>query len=137
MGNNTLEFEGAKSVPVKGKSKGKQTTGIFAASATSQFLPMQLIYAGKTKPCHPQGMEFTSGFDVSHSLNHCSNEELVVQHIREIILPYMDKTKEEFGLPKEFGLQKSLLIYDVFKEKLENVTQISCLKIILFMYMFL
>ena len=117
MGNNTLEFEGAKSVPVKGKSKGKQTTGIFAASATGQFLPMQLIYAGKTKPCHPQGVEFTSGFDVSHSLNHCSNEELVVQHIREIILPYMDKTKEEFGLPKEFGLQKSLLIYDVFKEQ--------------------
>ena len=32
--------------------------------------------------------------------------------IQEIILPYVDKIKEELGLPKD---QKSLLIYDVFK----------------------
>ena len=40
MGNNTLEFEGTKSVPVKGKGKGKEITGTFAVSATGQFLPM-------------------------------------------------------------------------------------------------
>ena len=42
-GNNALEFEGAKSVPVKGKGKGKQITGTFTVSATGRFLTMQLI----------------------------------------------------------------------------------------------
>ena len=96
---------------MKGKGKGKQITGTLAVSATGRFLLMQLIQTRKTKCCHPQGIEFPSGFDVTHSLNHCSNEELAIQHIREI-LPYVDKIKEELGLPKD---QKSLLIYDVFK----------------------
>ena len=112
--NNNLEFEGAKSVPVKGKGKWKQITGIFAVSATGRFLPMQLVYAGKSKRCHPQGIEFPSGFDVTHPLIHWSNEDLAIQLICEIILPYVDKIKEELGLPKN---QKSLLIYDVFKEQ--------------------
>ena len=70
VGNNTLEFEGTKSVPVKGKGKGKQITGTFTVSATGRFLRMQLIYAGKTNRCHPQGIEFPPGFDVTHSHNH-------------------------------------------------------------------
>ena len=104
MGNNTLESE--KSVPVKGKGKEKQIMEIFAVSATCQFLLMQLIYAGKTKHCHPQSIELPSGFDVTYSLNHWSNEELAIQHIREI--------KEDLGLSKN---QKSLLIYNVFKRQ--------------------
>ena len=75
-------------------------------------MPMQLIYVGKTKRCHPQGIEFPSGFDVTHSFNHWSNEELTIQHICENILPYVDKIKAELDLPKD---QKSYLIYDVFK----------------------
>ena len=134
VGNNTPEFGGAKSVPVKGKGKGKQITGTFAVSATGRFLPMQLIYAGKTKRYHPQGIEFLSGFDVTHSLNHRSNEELAIQHIREIILPYVDKIKEELGLPKD---QKGLLIYDVFKGQTTKRYIDILLKMILFMYMFL
>ena len=107
-----MEFKGLKSVPVKGKGKGKQIMGTFTVSSTGRFLPMQLIYAGKTNRCHPQGIEFPHGFDVTHSHNHWSNEELAIQHIRKIVIPYVDKMKEELRLPKE---QKSLLIYDVFK----------------------
>ena len=40
VGNNTLEFEGARSVPVKGKEEGKQITETFTVSATGLFLPM-------------------------------------------------------------------------------------------------
>ena len=58
VGKNTLEFEGAKSVPVKGKGKGKQIAGTFAVSAAGRFLPMQLIYAGKTKRCYPKVSSF-------------------------------------------------------------------------------
>ena len=117
LGNNTLEFEGAKPVPVKGKGKGKQITATFDFSATGRFLPMQLIYAGKTKRCHPQGIKFPSGFDITHSLNHWRNEELAIQHICVIILPYVDKIKEELSLPKD---QKTFLIYDVFKGQTTN-----------------
>ena len=112
VGNSTLEFEGATSVPVKGKGKGKQITGTFTVSATGRFLPMQLIYAGKTDRCHPIGIEFPRGFHITHSPNHWSNEELAIQHISEIVIPYVEKMKEELGLPSD---QKSLLIYDVFK----------------------
>ena len=101
VGNNTLEFEGAKSVPVKGKGKGKQITGTFTVSATGRFLPVQLIYPGKTNRCHPQGIEFPPGFDVTHPHNHWSNEGLVIQHVCEIVIPYVDKMKEELGLPKD------------------------------------
>ena len=73
---------------------------------------MFLIYASKTKGCHTQGIEFPSGFDVKQLLNHWSNEEPAIQHIRGIILPYVDKIKEGLVLPKD---QRSLLIYDVFK----------------------
>ena len=97
---------------MKGKGKGKQITGTFAISVTGQFRLMQLIYAGKTKRCHPQGIEFASGFDVTHSLDHWSNKELAIYHIREIILPHEDEFKQQLGLPKD---QKSHLIYDVFK----------------------
>ena len=112
--NNTLEFEGRKSVPVKGKRKGKQITGTFSVSTTGRFLPMQLICAGKTKRRHPQGIKFPSGFDVTHSFKDWSNDELAIQHIHEIIFPYVGKIKEELGLPKD---QNSLLTYDVFKGK--------------------
>ena len=97
---------------MKGKGKRKQITGNFAVSATGRFLPMQLIYAVKTKRCHPQGIESPSGFHVAHALSQWSNKELAIQYIREIILPYVDKIKEELGLPKD---QKVPLIYDVFK----------------------
>ena len=78
VGNNTLEFEGAKSVPMKGKGKGKQITGNCTVSAIGRFLPMQLIYTGKTIRCHLQGIEFPPGFDVTYSHNHWSNEELAI-----------------------------------------------------------
>ena len=112
VGYNTLDFEGTKSVPLKGKGKGKQITGTFTVSASGRFLPIQLIYAGKTDCCHPQGIEFPHGFQVSHSPNHWSNEGLAIQHVKLIVIPYADKMKEELGLPND---QKSLLIFDVFK----------------------
>ena len=70
VGNTTLEFSGAQSVPVRGKGKGKQITGTFSITAAVKFLPMQLIYAAKTQHCYPKGIPFPDGFDMSHSKNH-------------------------------------------------------------------
>ena len=134
VANNTLEFEGTKSIPVKVKGKGKQITGTFAVSGTGQLLLIQVIYTGKNKRCHLQGIEFPSGFDFTHSFNHWSNEELVIQHMHEVILPYVDKIKEELSLTED---QKSLLIYDVFKGQPKKGYADFLLEKILLMHMFL
>ena len=50
--NNTMEFEGTTSVSVVGKGKKnkkkQQITVPFTGTKTGLFLPMQLIYKGKT-----------------------------------------------------------------------------------------
>ena len=83
---------------MKGKGKGKKITGTFTISASGRFLPMQLIYAGKTDRCHPQDIEFPHGFQVSHSPNRWSNEELAIQHVMLLVIPYVDKMKEEYPI---------------------------------------
>ena len=109
--NHTLEVKGTKSVPLVGKGKKKQITGTFSVTKSGLFLPMQVIYEGTTSRCHPR-IEFPDGFNITHSANHWSNEEKAIEHLQEIIFPYLEKKKEELGLPDD---QKALLIYDVFK----------------------
>ena len=70
VGNKTSEFEGATSVPVKGKWKNKQVAGTFTVLASGKFLPIQLICAAKTERSYLQGIKFRSELDVTHSENH-------------------------------------------------------------------
>ena len=77
-GNSTLHEKGAKSVPLQGKGKKKQITGTFAVSMTGDFLPMQLIYEGKTPRCLPKDVNFPIDFDVTFTSNHWSNEEKAI-----------------------------------------------------------
>ena len=53
-GKYTFNMKGAKHVPIKGVDDKRQITATFAVSASGDFLPMQLIYAGKTKRCLPK-----------------------------------------------------------------------------------
>ena len=47
-GKYKFSFKGAKSIPVKGVDDKHQIQATFAVSCTGGFLPIQLIYAGKT-----------------------------------------------------------------------------------------
>ena len=101
-GNSTLNEKGAKSVPLQGKGKKKQITGTFAVSVTGDFLPMQLIYEGKTPRCLPKDVEFPKEFDVTFTPNHWSNEEKSKQLLHNIIFPYLKKKKKHnLGLPRD------------------------------------
>ena len=71
--NHTLEVRGTTSIPIVGKGKKLQITGTFTVTKDGTFLPMQLIYAGKTKRSTPQGIEFPHGFDVT-STSHTSRK---------------------------------------------------------------
>ena len=109
VGNSTLEFEGAKPVPVKGNRKEKQIKGTFTTTVAGLFLLMQLTYTGKTTCYHPQSIVFPQVFDVTHSDNHWSNKELVIQYAHEVILPYVNHSNK-----KRKGSRETLAVLLIF-----------------------
>ena len=74
---------------------------MFRITAAGMFLSMQLIYAGKTQRCHPKGISFPNGFDVTHLKNHRSNKSLAIQHVDNIIFLYFEVMREKLGLPED------------------------------------
>ena len=75
------------------------------------MLPFQLIYKGKTKRSLPT-VEFPEGFSLSYNERHWSNEKESLKLLKEVINPYVEKVREEMGLPID---QKALLIWDAFR----------------------
>ena len=49
----TMDIMGSKRVEISGGNDKRQITAIFCGSLTGDFLPIQLIYQGKTNRCHP------------------------------------------------------------------------------------
>ena len=77
-----------------------------------EFLPLQIIYGGKTDRCHPLDFRFPSGSCISHSEKHWSNEEETIKLIDTIIVSYIVKKRSELNFPRT---QKAIVIWDVFK----------------------
>ena len=80
-----------------------QITGTISVTASGKFLPIQLIYQGKTDWCHPK-FNFPKEFCVTHTENHWSNERKAIEYVMQI--------REKFGfcVTKEW-----VLVADVFK----------------------
>lgn len=106
-----MEKEGTKRVEVVAKDDKRQMTAVFAGSLSGDFLPPQLIYEGKTKRCLPC-FQFPTTWNITNTANHWSNEETMKGYIEVVILPYINKKKEDLHLPDE---QSALLIFDNFK----------------------
>lgn len=100
---------GSKRVEVAGLGDKRQITATFAASLDGTFLPMQVLYQGKTDRSHPKFV-FPDGFDIFHSPNHWANEETCLRFFIKIVFPYIDKVREAMEAPD----QKALLIMDNF-----------------------
>ena len=107
----TLTKKGEKSVPITNSCDFRQITGTYAISMAGDFLPMQLIYQGKTDRCNPN-YKFPEGFQITHTENHWSNTEKSIEMVTEILMPYVKRKREELKLRKN---QEWLLISDVFK----------------------
>ena len=93
-------------------------------SSTGKFLPIQLIYTGKTPRSLPK-YEFPASFSVGFTKNHWSNTDKSIEFFDEIILPYLQQLKEEKGLPQE---QHSLVIIDTFKGQNNDILKEFCSK---------
>ena len=87
--SHTLREKGASSVPIIGKGKKKQITGTFTVSKSGVFLSIQLIYQGTTDRCLPKSVVLPEDFDIICTPNHWSNEEKAIQHIENIVVPYL------------------------------------------------
>lgn len=107
----TMEEKGNQCVPVSGTTDYRQITGTFGVSLSGDFLPIQLIYKGKTHRCQPN-YPFPHEFHVTQNENHWANEDTSVDLLKKILIPYVQKTREKLSLPND---QPWLLIADVFK----------------------
>ena len=77
--------EGCKQIPVVGKEDKREITVLLAVTASGAFLPPQLIYQGKTVGCHPK-ITFPAKWNVTHSENHWSTEETMIEYLEKVII---------------------------------------------------
>ena len=71
----------------------RQITATFIISMSGKFLPIQVIYEGKTKRCSPK---YTSpaSFDATLFENHWSNTEKSLSFFYNIIFPYFKNVRK-------------------------------------------
>jgi len=81
-----------------------------------KFLPMQIIYGGKTKKSIPK-IDFPDSFHVTANPKHYSNEEESLKMMEHIIIPYVQKERKLLNLPVDHS---ALLIMDVFKGQMTD-----------------
>ena len=95
--SHTLHEKGAKNVPLVGKGKKKQITGMFTVTMSGLFLAMQLIHEGKTPQCLPQGISFPDNFNLTFTPNHWSIEDKVIEHLEKVFFSvYSGETQRTF-----------------------------------------
>ena len=109
-GNNTLAKKNSSSVTIAGSADKRSITATFSITLAGDFLPMQLIYGGKTEKSLPR-YQFPEGFSLSVNEKHFSNTNESIKLLKEIIVPYVKKERSNLGLESE---QKALVIMDVF-----------------------
>lgn len=112
VGRSTMASRGSISVPIKGLTDKRNITLTFVISLSGEFLPLQIIYGGKTTASHPRGFKFPAGFSVSQNPKHWSNEQETLRLVDEVIQPYLATKRAELKVPEA---QKALVIWDVFK----------------------
>ena len=86
--STTMRQKGESNVPIAGISDKRIIAAMFYFTLDNEFLPMQLMYQGKTSLSLPK-VEFSDGFSLSVNENHYSSENEGLKFIEEIILPYI------------------------------------------------
>ena len=114
--NKAMALKGSKTVPIKGSTEKRMITATFTITLDGHFLPVQLIYGGKTSKSLPR-VNFPKSFSLSANPKHYSNEQESIKVLEEIIIPYVKKERERLGMEKD---QAALLIMDVFKGQMTS-----------------
>ena len=109
--NKTLALKGSKNVPICGSTDKRMITATFTITLDGKFLPIQLIYGGKTSKSLPR-VKFPPSFSLSVNSKHYSNETESIKVIEEILVPYIEEERKILDLADD---HPALLIMDVFK----------------------
>ena len=105
----TMDRQGAKRVEMIGANDKRQITAVLCGTLMGDFLPVQVIYKGKSSRCHPR-FEFPPEWHITHSPKHWSTELTMVQYVDHIIVPYVEKVRESHS-----DDTPALVIMDNFK----------------------
>ena len=108
--NHTLAKKGSKSIGIAGSDDKRCSTGTFTVSLKGGFLPMQLIYGGKTNRSLPES------FSLSVNPKHYSNTLESIKISDKVIIPYVSAQRETLSNPN----QAALLIFDVFRSQITD-----------------
>ena len=95
--NKTLAKKGCKSLPIAGSPDKQIITATFCITLTGEFLPIQLIYGGKTKKSIP-AVSFPSDFVISANEKHYSNEREALNMLENVIIPHVEKQRVSLNL---------------------------------------
>ena len=69
--SSTMDKKGMKRVEMVGQNDKRHITAVLCRRLEGDFLPVQLVYKGKTKRCHPCH-NFPVGWHIAHSPYHWS-----------------------------------------------------------------
>ena len=106
-----MERRGSTSVTIEKSSDKRMITGTFGITLSENFLPIQLIYAGKTTQSIPK-VAFPKIFSLSANSSHYPNTEESLKFLDEIVIPYVVvRERSKLELLKE---HKALMVMDVF-----------------------
>ena len=118
-GNNTPAKKNRKVVTIVGADDKRSITATFSITLLGQFLPIQLIYGGKTLQNLPR-YQFPRIFSLSVNEKHFSNTSESIKLLNEIIVPYVQKEHES----KDLGEKKPLVIMDVFTGQMTSAVKV-------------
>ena len=82
--NHTMAKKNSTSVSIIGSTDKRSITGTFIVTLDGQFLPMQLIYGGKTLKSLPN-FEFPDSFSLSVNPKHFSNTQSLSRWLRRLL----------------------------------------------------
>ena len=115
----TLAKKRNKTVSIADSTEKGMITATFAITLNRDFLPIQLIYGGKTKRSIP-AVKFPDEFHVTANPKHYSNEKESLEMMRKIIIPYVEEQRRRLHLSNS---HPAVLIIDVFKGQMTDAVK--------------
>ena len=110
-GKTTMAEKSSSTVPINGVSDKPMITATFTILLDGKFVPIQLIYAGKTERSIPK-IKIPKSFSLSANPTHFSNEIESLKLMKEIVIPYFQTERKKLGLATNHS---GLIIMDAFK----------------------
>lgn len=110
--------EGSSKVAIAGQADKRSLTAVLTVSMSGEFLPIQLIYPGKTPRSLPRH-DFPVGFSLTQNSSHWSNEDTMGDFVQDILEPYLKKQREVL----KNADMPALLIYDAFRAHTTDAVQ--------------